>query len=129
MSGTQTQPQTQIELEYITWGSYGQFDLRYAILRNYTVLNPIDLVRKLHLDRGEYTTITVNVDGKEYEIEVRNGSSRKNAKYYAKVPKEIVLAVIREGASSSRRDPPIVYWGEGDIDIVIETEKKEKKQY
>jgi hypothetical protein len=88
----------RIELEYTTWGSYGQYVRTLAVLVDGQVLDPS---RENIRGKGVTVKRKIAVNGKEYEIELYANDSNKNAHRYIYVPREIVLAVIYDRKSSS----------------------------
>ncbi len=115
---TKTQD-NMIELEYTTWGSHGQFKRSIAVLIDGQVLDPKDVPR----GKNFTTKKKIVINGKEYEIEYIARDSNKNAHRYIKLPKEIVLAIIHEGATSSGWKG---YQIEGPGEIITEDQLREQ---
>ena len=87
----------KIVLEYSTWGSFGQFARSVAVLVDGQLLDP----SKTPHGKGLVVKKVINVGGREYEIVIESRDSNKNSHRYIEVPREIVLAVIKESKSSS----------------------------
>ncbi|MEM4436143.1 MAG: hypothetical protein QXO22_04190 [Thermosphaera sp.] len=83
---------TVIKIDYNTWGSYGQYSKKIAILKSGKVLDPQNFAK--HVKREA----KVVVDG--YEIKVVETSSRKNIHVELEVPAEAVLAIVKETKTS-----------------------------
>jgi len=82
-----------VELVYETWGSYGQFVKTTAVLKNGKLLDPAELPLK----KGDKN---VEIDIFGIKIVVNDESSRKNRKIHVFVPKNAVIAIISESATS-----------------------------
>ena len=117
----------EVRLFYGTYGSYGQFSKDVAILKDGSIIDP-ELAGK-RMWRGEKTTRKVTVDGKEYTITINDVSSRKNKKVEVYVPREIVKAVLTEGASASKLYPLRVAEGEGTVVTEDNEELHENGKY
>jgi len=116
-----------VELYYGTYGSFGQFHRDIAILVDGSVIDP-ELAGR-YMRRGEETTRKVTVNGKEYTITISDVSSRKNRHVKVYVPREIVKAVLTEGASASKYYPLEVTQGEGDVVAEDNEETRENGRY
>ena len=88
--------ENMIELFYNTWGSWGQFSVALAVLKDGTVVDPRGL--KYPWKEGVEKEITLQ-DGVKV-IAVQN-DSRKNAHRTVKVPRDQVLVVYYYYQSSS----------------------------
>jgi len=108
-----------VEVVYDTWGSFGQYKKTVAVLVDGSVVDPeFDVPRA----KGVSLTKTVTVNGREYEIELINEDSRKNAHRVARIPAEIVLAVVKWNKSASNFYEPTIIKGEG----MIKAEQEEE---
>jgi len=105
-----------IEAVYTTWGSYGQYYRRLLILRNGQLIDPAAIYSR----RGDsYKTNKFGV-----EVEILDSSSRKNKHIYVRVPREEVLAIVEDGATSSGWKGFTLY-GPGEIVGIVSEETKE----
>jgi hypothetical protein len=111
----------QVKLWYNTWGSYGQFSLALAILKDGAVVNPMFIKRP---PRKEEATVLVG----ETEVRVVNDSSSKNARIYVYVPAEKVLAVVSTQTTSSGGKGWEIVDGEGDIEVKEEKREREESK-
>jgi len=108
----------RVKVYYNTWGSYGQHSLSIAILRNGTIVNPLQIERP-----PRHTVVRKKIG--DVEVEVENSSSAKNAHITVYIPADAVLAVLeRVRTSSGTRGWEITY-GEGDVEVVEEEEVRE----
>jgi len=106
----------EVKLWYSTWGSYGQFSLALAILKDGAVVNPMFIKRP---PRKEEAVVTVG----DTEVKVVNESSAKNAHIVVYVPLDKVLTVLSTMKTSSGGKGWEIIYGEGDVEV-----KEEKKE-
>jgi len=105
-----------VEAEYLTWGSYGQYHRIMLILRNKKLIDPA----KLYSRRGDQYEVMID----DVKAEVIDKSSRKNRHIYVRVPREKVLAVVEDSATSSGWKGFRLY-GPGEIVGVVKDEVRE----
>jgi hypothetical protein len=111
----------EVKIWYNTWGSYGQFSLALAILKDGVVVNPMFIKRP---PRKEEATVLVG----ETEVRVVNDSSSKNAHIYVYVPVEKVLAVVSTTKTSGGSKGWEIIYGEGNIEIKEEKREREESR-
>ena len=105
-----------IEAGYTTWGSYGQYHRIMLILRNGKLIDPA----KIYSRRGDQYELMIE----DVKAEVIDKSSRKNSHIYVRVPKDKVLAIVEDGATSSGWKGFKLY-GPGEIVGVVKEETRE----
>lgn len=117
------------ELSYYTWGSYGQYHRRIAVLVDGTVIDPKNMLK--YSRSGDVIRKTITVNNEQYTVEVADLSSRKNARIEVRVPKEIVEAVISDSASSSGWRGFSVVEGDGKVwaEDVEKVSEKDRHRY
>ncbi|MGB9694105.1 MAG: hypothetical protein ACPLYF_04610, partial [Fervidobacterium sp.] len=123
----QPQEEKKVEVNYGTWGSYGQFHLSIAVLKDGSIIDP----RQVRVPwRGEAVEREIQLaTGEKVVIEVINNSSRKNAHYTVRIPSSVVLAVLTTGASSSGRSGWAIKQGGGKIRAIVSEERIENSEY
>jgi hypothetical protein len=119
--GEQVVVGNEVKLWYDTWGSFGQFSLALAILKNGTVVNPMLIKRP---PRKEEAVVTVG----DTEVKVVNESSAKNAHIVVYVPLEKVLAVLSTRKTSSGGKGWEIIYGEGEIEVKEERKEREENR-
>jgi len=99
------------ELEYDTWGSFGQYDLSYLILSNDKRIDPRKLANRVR--KGTTVKSELNMDGFRVIVEIENNSSRKNSHYTVRVlgieptPEYVIYVGERRTSGNFYRDVKI----------------------
>ncbi|MEM4847749.1 MAG: hypothetical protein QW794_08340 [Thermosphaera sp.] len=106
----------EIVLCYTTWGTYGQYSRDIAVLKSFEVIDAKKVADRT--EKGDSFTMKFG----DVEVKVVDKSSRKNKHVYVHVPREAVLAVIHDGATSSGWKGFSV---KGEGEVVGEVERRE----